>query len=402
MGFVTNRWQPVSAGPAPVVPVRYGVKFRPSNLAKNTQLTYVFDAVGMTAATLNANGFSWGSWENTLLGKSFYPAVTTNRNLVTSIDYKLNPNDYTKKIDGTASNITSPSGNVVSVFEGGWISIYNQQDSGTTYTYVVWSNVQYDSSYQAFHRLQSGNILHGGFTVGCYLGNNNSVTAPRSLSGSTAYANSSFTLNTDTNPLLTYYQLRYINYLSMIMFGVFDISIYGPSTPNQGSLNASGMFYANSSIGIKYFGIETLYNQTQANLMKGLRITCPKMPRTSTTNLTAKFYVYDFSSNSWVDASFTATVGKQATSGSSYYFVNSNSSYGGGVYYSNISPSNYGLFPSSLSKTSSDLSWYGSAFISTTSDYSSIIGSFFSPFYTWVGGVIGGRTYYCRYASFID
>lgn len=410
MGFVTNKWQPTSSGPAPVVPVRYGVKFVPTGLTSDTALTYVFDAVGMTSATLSTSGFSWGSWENTLLGKSFYPAVTTDRNLVTSIDYKLDPNDYTKKTDGTASNITSPSGNVVSVFEGGWISIYNQTDNGTTYTYVVWSNVQYDSSYVAFHRLQAGNVLHKGFTVGCYLGSNNSLTATRSLSGSSIYNytnNPSTNINTNNSTVMTYYQLQYIHYLSMIMFRTIDIHDFSYRSGAQGSQNTNGLFHItvnqNNQNDVKIFGIENLCMYSYKTLIKGLGARMPKITSSATSAQTVAI-IYDYSTNAWVDMLSISTVKSTLNN----YFTNAYnqtfSKNAPGYTYTSITPSTYGLIPNSFTRTTNSNNELGfqHQLLPSTSAVSYFYASGFYKF-TFISTLMySSYSNYLRYASFID
>ena len=169
MGFVTNRWQPVNAGPAPVVPVRYGIKI---TRAATPTITYLYDAAGFTPASMNftTGVFNWGSWADTPLVKSIYPIVTSNSSDSTSIGYKLNPNDLTKKIDGTP--IDNPlTGNVATVFEGGWLHTESTTGSPSTYT-IVWSNVQWDSTYQAYHRMNHNNsngTVYSSFALGIYL-----------------------------------------------------------------------------------------------------------------------------------------------------------------------------------------------------------------------------------------
>lgn len=170
MGFVTNKWQPVSSpGPTPVVPVRYGITFTEANAST---ITYLYDAVGFTPASMNftTGVFDWGSWADTPLVKSIYPIVTSNSSDTTSVGYKLNPNDLTKKIDGTP--IDDPlTGNVATVFEGGWIHVEKVRE-GTTYKYtIIWSNVQWDETYQAYHRMNHNNsngIVYSSFALGVY------------------------------------------------------------------------------------------------------------------------------------------------------------------------------------------------------------------------------------------
>ena len=265
MGFVTNKWQPVSAspGPTPVVPVRYGIKINDSNQT----VEYLYDATGFTPALMNTTTgvLDYGSWANTPLITSNYPAVTVNRNYTTSIDYLLDPNDYTKKVDGTASNITTPAGDVVAVFEGGWLYTYEETVSNVKYIYIIWSNVQYDSNYQCFHRDN-----HKSFAIGTYL----SDSAKTSRSNTTP-STSSF----DAAKCIKWAQLNYIYCLMMII--TKSVNSYKSnlglninswiSGYTTGQFNNKGQFYygafpGSTSNGNKAFHIEVpFYNSATAN-----------------------------------------------------------------------------------------------------------------------------------------
>ena len=236
MGFVTNKWQPVSTGPVPVT-VRYGIKINESNQT----VEYLYDAVGFSPVLMNTTTgvLDYGSWANTLLMQSNYPAVTTNRNYTTSIDYKLNPNDYSKKVDGTSSNITSPNGDVVAVFEGGWLYTYEETVSNVKYIYIIWSNVQYDSNYQCYHRDN-----HKSFAVGIYT-SDSSKTSRSDKTISQTYA---------ANNAIKWAQLNYIYCLMMIItksvtsfktnLGLnYSIQMTVANSPKTGKDNSRGQFY---------------------------------------------------------------------------------------------------------------------------------------------------------------
>ena len=237
MGFVTNRWQPVNTGPAPVVPIRYGIRINESNQT----VEYLYDAVGFTPVLMNTSTgvLDYGSWANTPLMQSNYPAVTTNRNYTTSIDYELNPNDYTKKKDGTASNISTPSGDVVAVFEGGWLYTYEETVSNVKYINIIWSDSQYDSNYQCNHRAN-----HKSFAVGIYTTD----------SSKTSRSNKTVSATYDDNKAIKWSQLSYIYCLMMIItksitsfktnLGLYNsISMTAANAPKTGQDNQKGQFY---------------------------------------------------------------------------------------------------------------------------------------------------------------
>lgn len=105
----------------------------------------------MTPAAMNysTGAFDFGDWGDVFFVKNNYPAMVRYDG---TEDYKLDPNDHTKKADGTtASDVanTAYGGNAMSVFDGSgdkgkiWLS---QFEIGN-YEYMIISNVQYDESY---------------------------------------------------------------------------------------------------------------------------------------------------------------------------------------------------------------------------------------------------------------
>lgn len=130
---------------------RYGLKINKNDSNPATRCTYLFDAVGMTPAAMNysTGAFDFGDWGDVFFVKNNYPAMVRYDG---TEDYKLDPNDHTKKADGTtASDVanTAYGGNAMSVFDGSgdkgkiWLS---QFEIGN-YEYMIISNVQHDESY---------------------------------------------------------------------------------------------------------------------------------------------------------------------------------------------------------------------------------------------------------------
>ena len=129
---------------------RYGLKINKNDSNPATRCTYLFDAVGKTPAGMNyATGeFDFGDWADVFFVKNNYPAMVRYDG---TEDYKLDPNNQTKKADGTESDISSVDygGNAMSVFDGSgdkgkiWLS---QFEIGN-YEYMIISNAQYDESY---------------------------------------------------------------------------------------------------------------------------------------------------------------------------------------------------------------------------------------------------------------
>lgn len=126
-------------------PKRWGIRIEKAETNPDTRVTYLYDAVGMTPVTMDfaSNTINYGDW------KPFCDAM--NRPVMLnpdgSVAYELDPNDQTKKLDGTASGISSTthSLNAMSEFKRLWLRTYED----ATYQYIIFSNVQYDENYHA-------------------------------------------------------------------------------------------------------------------------------------------------------------------------------------------------------------------------------------------------------------
>lgn len=82
----------------------FGFKIDTTNDDSSTAVTYTHSAVTMTPAFMDyTNGvFNYGSWKNVWFIKNSYPVAL---NFDGTEAYKLDPDDYTKRLDGTPSDI---------------------------------------------------------------------------------------------------------------------------------------------------------------------------------------------------------------------------------------------------------------------------------------------------------
>ena len=160
--------------------VRYGIKIDKNNSDPNTRMTYTYDAVGMEPAKMNYSSgvFEYGDWENVWFIKKNKPVMLKNDG---TEDYELNPNDYSKKADGSASdyNNTSYNGNVMARIPLVYVSM--TQDSA--YEYITVSNIKYDDTYKAIaHTKEDGSIVDNIY-LACFRGDIVNGTSARSLYG---------------------------------------------------------------------------------------------------------------------------------------------------------------------------------------------------------------------------
>ena len=268
----------VNLAPAPAS-VTYGFFIDSSVSDSDNAVTYLEDAVGMTPAAMGASTFNYGSWENAF----FMPKPCMLKSDGT-VDYYLNPNDYSKKADGTASDIANSNydGNAMMEFPKIWYKFAGGTNTGDGYFYV--SNTQVDNDYHCWCNIDANNNEIDHFYMAIYNGTGTSKL--RSLSGVTlnsSSGNGGTTATQETtgaqanNP--TGKQMWYIdqwcdriliNALLVLMSkslnsqGKFGQGIVtGSQTAKEayvtGTLNTRGLFFGDisgQSTAVKVFGIE--------------------------------------------------------------------------------------------------------------------------------------------------
>lgn len=147
---------------------RYGFKRAKANSNTATRITYLYDAADMTPAKMNftTGAFEWGSWKDFI--ESFIrPVMLKNDG---TVDYELDHDDQTKKLDGTASDVANSSyaGNAMVEFADTFKWVKRYEDSA--YEYVIFSNVQFDSDYKCFAHTNSSGHAMPAFYYGMFFG----------------------------------------------------------------------------------------------------------------------------------------------------------------------------------------------------------------------------------------
>lgn len=82
----------------------YGYRVNKNNSDPETRVEYMYDSVGMTPARMNftTGQFDYGSWADAWFVKENKPVALRFDG---TVDYELDPNDYSKKADGTDSDL---------------------------------------------------------------------------------------------------------------------------------------------------------------------------------------------------------------------------------------------------------------------------------------------------------
>lgn len=160
-------------------PKRYGVKINKNDGNPDARIEYILDATDFIPARMNyaADKFEYGSWENLWFIKENYPCMLKYDGRE---DYRLNPNDYSKKLDGTASDVANVDylGNAMSSIPLVWIKQY--EIGG--YEYIILCEKQYDETYKAYaHTRADGSIMDKIYLA--MFGGGDDDTRLRSISG---------------------------------------------------------------------------------------------------------------------------------------------------------------------------------------------------------------------------
>ena len=273
---------PTPPGPDPPVPPSEQVLYS-FRINGDSSVDYLDDAEGMDAVT-NSNGYvDLGEWAD-----AFFMPKPCMLKYDGTVDYYLDSNDYTKKVDGTASDVSAANyeGNAMMEWPLIWFK-YEYTDS-TNLFHVA--NYQVDDTYHCWCNIDSENNITPHFYTSIYdCGNLYSDGVLRSLSGRTtsnangfgnatmsndaAYAVANNTTNAVEWYIGVYSDKILIDALLVLLCkskNIQNILGMGLSADNKsylenkvtGSLNDKGLFYGSTSSSTapcKVFGMENYY-----------------------------------------------------------------------------------------------------------------------------------------------
>ena len=356
--------------------------FRISNLESNPseKIIYLADAVGMTPAHMDFTNdvFDYGSWEN-----AFFMPKPCMLKYDGTVDYYLDPNDYTKKLDGTASDVANDSyeGNAMMEWPKIWLKIVpdTAQNNKSVIIYISDQNVDGTYTDWPFHNSDGESVDHfyTGIYNGCLISNKlRSISGKQSLSISNAqqalgYAES----NNPTGSLIWTYSViadrQLINFLLFLMFKTTNLQLAlgeglsgGDGTTTDivntfrtGVHNSKGLFYGTNSASsstsnnaVKVFGMENWWGFMYTIYLGEL----------SVNGIRKYKFTYNKEDSSGV-------VGYNFT-GDGYLNFNLLSEIQAGKYITEMQFNSYGMFPSNTNDSSSSSTYYCDAFwLPTTS-----------------------------------
>lgn len=264
--------------------ILYGYKRTKADSNPATRLTATDMAVGMGKTALNTEtgALDLKEWVNAWFVKENKPVMLKYDG---TIDYELNPDDYTKKKDGTASDVanTSYGGNAMSLIPTCWVKRW--QDN--TYEYFQVCNIQLTEDFKAYaHQREDGSIMEW-FARSIYDGANVSNKI-RSISGlapcNTVAGNTQLTYaqaNGDLWECDTWSRVALIWDLLRLMslnddvqtaygYGYYTGMSQASHLKSSGAGNTKGQFYGkHANDVVKVFHIENFWGKIW-KLMQGL------------------------------------------------------------------------------------------------------------------------------------
>ena len=287
----------------------YGVKIDTTDSNPETSVTYTDDAAGFVPMRGNDGNFDWGSWELPFKSLGIRPCVFKDG----AVNYYLDPNDYTKKIDGSNADITSGlDGDVMIEIP----KIYWKFSINGTDKIIQISRVKREGFVCLAHT-RGVNVVDNIY-IGAYPGAVISNKL-RSLSGKTPTGNKTHAeirgdaqANGEGYEQFLFYQMQLLQILYVIFFkslngqtalgrGNVDASV----RMNTGARNTDGMFWGstNGTKQIKFCGIEDFWGN-QRDWIDGLWSTTSTTPPRKLWIATDDFNVvpYQLVGETWVDA----------------------------------------------------------------------------------------------------
>ena len=264
--------------------ILYGFKLDQNESDPASMITYLSDCDNalFISAKMNytTDTFDYGDWADAWFIKKLKPCMLKYDG---TVDYELNPNDYTKKLDGTASDVANASygGNaMVGIPKVYWKIIDNGDNTANIYI----CDKKIDSDFHCWSHIDNnGNEIDYCY-MPIYNGSNvNSVL--RSISGKAPMVNKTATTeityaksNNTGSDIIWYTELfndrMLINLLLLLIgkstdtktvFGTGNnnsyVSASNTGIKNTGTMNTKGLFWGNqdNKSGVKVFGMEHWY-----------------------------------------------------------------------------------------------------------------------------------------------
>ena len=349
--ILMNEFAPASAGD----PVIYGFRVDSSVEGSSSDcVTYLESAVGMEPAAMDfANGtWSYGGWEN-----AFFMPKPCMLKYDGTVDYYLDPNDYSKKADGSASDAANAAYGGNAMMEWGqngqkiWYKIVPDTDDPTSANVYI-ANYQADENYHAWSFINNQGAMVDHFYTPIYNGTLDGDGRLRSISGVT-YADycksktaaeeiAAAELNnpgsdklwyTETFADVTLIQLltvlitKSLNPKETIGEGAYDLGSEESLMLATGSMDDKGLFWGGDhTVGVKCFGMENFWGNQMRRFAGLVFASGYKYKLTSGTEDGSSASGYNTTGEGYLDSGygsggFDGLIDKQSFNGSAMFMT---------------------------------------------------------------------------------
>lgn len=262
----------------------YGFKLDQNESDPASMITYLSDCENVNYASAymdySSDTFNYGDWGNAWFIKNLKPCMLKYDG---TVDYELNPNDYTKKLDGTDSDISNASygGNaMIGIPKVYWKIVDNGDNTANVYisdgkadeNYVCWSHIDNNGNEIDYCYMP----IYNGSNVNSVL---RSISGKAPMVGQTATTEITYAKTNNTGSDIIWYTELFndrmlINLLLLLIgkstdtqtvFGTGNnksyVSTSNTGIKNTGTMNTKGLFWGNQDnvSGVKVFGIEHWY-----------------------------------------------------------------------------------------------------------------------------------------------
>ncbi|WP_099467756.1 hypothetical protein [Konateibacter massiliensis] len=321
-------------------------------------ISYIEDNKYFTPAKMNftTGEFEYGSWTDAWFIKGLKPCMLKYDG---TVGYLLDPNDYTKKLDGTASDIsnTSYGGNAMVGIPLVYYKISHNET--TNLTTVLVSDKQVDDDFKCWSHIDINGDVIPYFYIAIYSHSyinpryrslSNNIYGASSLSSELTRAKANNPSNKDIWNIDTYANRLLFQILLLLMgksrnsqarFGYSRCSSGGDSmsASYNGTANAKGLFWGNNAnnTDLKLFGIENYWGARSGRV----------------AGLLYQNHIYKVKlTEGMYDGSTTANYND---TGSGYIAMpfESNTTAASGGYINTMNISEYGFFPNTRTGSSS-------------------------------------------------
>lgn len=243
--------------------ITYTLRIDTTNSDSEACCTYLDGATGMIKGS--------SDWDSKPIFNSIKPCVLKDGQVV----YYLNPNDYSKKVDGSAAVLDGADGDVMVEFDKFAYRIYNEDN----YTYISISNdaatIASDTRFRFLPFTRENEGDRSKIYIGAYHGTVVDGKL-RSVSGSTPTVNTTignFRTAAQANGAgyeqLTFYQMTMLQCLYLIRYGNLNSQAAlglgytnAEAVTTTGNTDAVGMYYRDledGTVQVKFAGLEDFY-----------------------------------------------------------------------------------------------------------------------------------------------